>query len=93
MHGLPPLKIFDAREAEALNQILYTVRHDCDGRGQAASTHFPGDGAQGGAIQMVHVGVRKQNGVDRREIGNAEAGPSLTPKDDEAGGEDRIDKQ
>jgi len=39
------------------------------------------------------VGVRKQNGVDRREIGNAEAGPSLTPKDDEAGGEDRIDKQ
>ena len=42
---------------------------------------------------MVHVGVRKQNGVDRREIGNAEAGPPLTPKDDEARGKYGVDKQ
>ena len=90
---MPPLQCFDTGEAEVPNEVFDAFGYDRDGRGQAAATHFAGDGAERGAVEVVHVRMRQEQGVDGRQVGYADAGTALAAEQDEAGGKNGVDEQ
>ena len=90
--GLPPFEGDDAREAEVLNETFDAPGKDGD-RGLAGEPAVMFDDlAQGGAVEVVHVGVRQQDGVDRGQIVDPDAGVAKAAKDDQPAGEDRVDE-
>ena len=91
--GLPPIQCFNASEPQIINEVFDAFRDDGDWGTEAATAHLARDGAERGAVEVVHVRVRKQDCVDRRQVGNANARSALAPKQDEAGCENRVDKQ
>ena len=91
--GLPPAERADLGEAEIADQVFDVVGDDGDGRGQIATTHRAGDGTKRWAIEVIHVRVGEENGVDGREIADTKAGVALAAEYDETSGEDGIDEQ
>jgi hypothetical protein len=80
-------------EAEVADEVLDAVGDDGDGGGQVAAAHGAEDGAEGGEVEVVHVGVGEEDRVDGREMAGEEAGAALTAEQDEAGGEDGVDEE
>jgi hypothetical protein len=51
------------------------------------------DLAEGRQVEVVHVGVRKQHGVNGRQVLNADAGLSQSMHKNEPVGENRVNKE
>jgi len=90
---LPPFECFDARKAKVLDEVLHAIRHDCHWCSKPAAAHLANNAAKRRTIQVVHVGVRQQNGIDLRKIGDVKPGEALPPKHDEARGKDGINQK
>ena len=90
---LPPLESFNPRETKVLNQIFHAFGNNRDGRGHPTAAHFTCDRTKRWPVEVIHVRMRDKDGIDRREIGDAESGTSLASKNDEARSEDGVNQQ
>ena len=91
--GLPPFEGANLGEAEVADEVLDAVGDDGDGGGQVAAAHGAEDGAEGGEVEVVHVGVGEEDRVDGGKVAWEEAGAALAAEEDEAGGEDGVDEE
>jgi hypothetical protein len=80
-------------EADVADQVIDVVGDDGDGRRQLAPAHLAGDGAQRGAVEVVHVRVGKEHCVDGGKVAKAETGSALAAEHDQARCKDGIDQQ
>lgn len=90
--GLPPAEGADLREAEGADEVFDAVWHNGNGGGKFAATHLRSDGAEGWAVEVVHMRVGEQDRVDRRKLADAQAGMALTAEEEQAFGEDGVDE-
>ncbi len=89
---LPPFEGMHFGKAGAGYEVLDAVRHD-DLRGASGEpAGGANDAAQGGEIEVVHVGVRQQDEVDGRQFADQDACATLPAQEDEAFRKDGIDK-
>lgn len=79
-------------EAEIGYEVLNAGRDDHDRALSGEAAGGAGDAAEGGAVEVVHVGVGKEDEVDGGEAGDGDAGTALAAEQDKAGGEDGVDK-
>jgi hypothetical protein len=90
---LPSSERHNPRETEILNEIFNAIWNDGYGCGQSPPSHLANDCTERGAIQVVHMRVRQEYGIDGWKIYDANARPPLPAQHDQTGRKDRIDEQ
>ncbi len=91
--GLPPFEFGDAAEAEFFDQVAHSQGNDCLRRDAGEAFGVAHDPAQGGEIEVVHVRMCEQYRVDGRQVLEEHAGAALAAQQDQACGEDGVDKE
>lgn len=91
--GLPPFEFGDQAEAELADEIGDALRNDDLWRDASDFAGLADNFAQGRQVQVVHVRVGEKDGVDGRQVFDAQAGTALSAEEDERAGEDGVDEQ
>ena len=91
--GVPPLEFGDGTEAELLYEIAYAFGDDGVRRNAGDAAGVAHDFAQGWNVEVIHVRMCKQDGVDGRQVLNAQARAARAAQKDESCGEHRVDQQ
>jgi hypothetical protein len=73
---LPPVEFDDARETGAGEERADVARHDVERRLSPLPRRAILEGAEGRQVEVVVVGVRDRDDVERREVGDRDAGGS-----------------
>jgi hypothetical protein len=74
------------------DQVFDALGDDDLGRAAAQAAGGSDDAAERWDVEVVHVGVGDEDGVDGGKVFDEEAGLALAAEDDEAGGEDGVDE-
>ena len=72
LHRLPFVELVHNREAEPVDQIADTMRHN--------DRLIGCDASQGAAVEVIEVRMGHENEIDRRQVMNLKSGP-LEPLD------------
>lgn len=91
--GLPPLQFGDHAEAEFRNEIADAGWSDDLWSHAGDAAGVADDPAQRGEVEVIHVRVGEQDGIDGREVLDAQTRAALSAQEDERAREDGIDEQ
>ncbi len=90
--GLPPLQRNNTGKSQILNQVFDAPGHDGDGGPAGQPAGMFGDFAERWPVEMVHVGVGEQDGVDRGQALDRNSRAAQTAKYYQPTGEYGIDQ-
>lgn len=90
---LPPVERADFRESEPAEQVFDAQRHDGDRSFAGQPAGVANDFAQRREVEVVHVRVCEEHGVNGGQVLDADAGFAQAMDQDEPVGENRVDQE
>jgi len=93
LKALPALQLNNLAEIDIADEILRVARKNDARRPPSSATRMPDNPPQRGAVQVIHVGVRDQHPIHRRQTRQLDAGTPQALDQHQPVREIRVDQQ